>query len=101
MEFKGNARDITNKKNTIYEKILATDNSNIINLSHLSSWESNIEKASEYFCLNQGFQLAVCLYLALFDRVVALPLEHPNLLKHTHPSVGHGPVTPASSGVGG
>ena len=55
MEFKGYTRDIINKKNIIYEKILAIDNSNIINLSHLSYWESNIEKASEYFLSSSGF----------------------------------------------
>ena len=55
MEFKGYTRDIINKKNIIYEKILAIDNSNIINLIHLYYWESNIEKASEYFLSSSGF----------------------------------------------
>ena len=85
MEFKGYARDIINKKNIIYEKILAIDNSNIINLSHLSYWESNTEKASEYFLSSSGFSAG------------SLPLSGPiwscsstatgetNLLKHTHP----------------
>ena len=59
-----------------------------------------MRKLLSTFCLNQGFRLAVCLDLALFDRAVALPLEQPNLLKHAHPSVGHGPGTPGTQASG-